>query len=744
MGLFQFFRWGKKQEKGVTKGASAASCPSRPVSDVESDWQTGVETEPGSGIPRDNRSESVSETHQRAVRWIGPGDTAVVAGRKIGGMLYLDPEPQRKSWSHEGSAFIDPGLPVAKVGSDISGESLPYWPSYSDINPRARATYLDWLAGGRSDKRYSPGYVFLYFYGLERRFFLDTPEEEEKHLLVAEAETLLRIYGGNHSIERYLGTFLDVAHIVLKTVSEPEPLFERSSYELPLKLRVTLGRMAKADLPLRADWLLVWYIAHPEYSLRTPARRAALEFQALFTLLFDERFPGGLKIPKPKRTLRASYSAASGAFDINLNHFIGDIPDISRISRPLNVARKVVDEATDALDKYSRFLGRNPEGRDTIEAHMLLPERLWPLFPCTEMEELRRWAEGVVETGGFSPVEQVIEKLEGIQPEKIAKRQLTQAADALGRLSIGMAPDPRFALRSPKVGEPVVLFRLPKGMTTLERVSDKYKDILITIAMASFVARADGKIAAMERSALESIIDGAELSITERARLLANLEWMLTVPPDLALLRRRLSGVSESAPHEFAQVALAMAAADGAVGSEEIKAIERIYKALGLETDGIYSALHALASRSEPVAVLMAGEPERTFAIPPPLERDSRVVLDDQRVASIMSDTARIATILGDLFKDDQPDEEQDTAMEEDESEFEGLDAKHTAFLGELLAQPHWEEPEFAKLARDFSLMESGALETLNEWAFQRYGDILIEEYEGYDINPDVAAELKI
>lgn len=538
--------------------------------------------------------------------------------------------------------------------------------------------------------------------------------------------------------------FLDAAHIVLKTVSEPEPLFERSSYELPLNLRVTLGRMAKADLPLRADWLLVWYIAHPEYSLRTPARRAAPEFRALFTLLFDERFPGGLKIPKPKRTLRASYTAASGAFDINLSHFIGELPDISRISRPLNVARKVVDEATDALDKYSRFLGRNPEGRDTIEAHMLLPERLWPLFPCTEMEELRRWAEGIVEAGGFSPVEQVIEKLEGIQPEKIAKRQLTQAADALGRLSIGMAPDPRFALRSPKVGEPVVLFRLPKGMTTLERVSDKYKGILITIAMASFVARADGKIAAMERSALESIIDGAELSITERARLLANLEWMLTVPPDLALLRRRLSGVSESAPHEFAQVALAMAAADGAVGSEEIKAIERIYKALGLETDGIYSALHALASRSEPVAVLMAGEPERNFAIPPPAERDNRVVLDDQRVASIMSNTARIATILGDLFKDDESDEEQDTAMEEDESEFEGLDAKHTAFLGELLTQPHWEEPEFAKLARDFSLMESGALETLNEWAFQRYGGILIEEYEGYDINPDVAADLKI
>ena len=39
--------------------------------------------------------------------------------------------------------------------------------------------------------------------------------------------------------------------------------------------------------------------------------------------------------------------------------------------------------------------------------------------------------------------------------------------------------------------------------------------------------------------------------------------------------------------------------------------------------------------------------------------------------------------------------------------------------------------------------MQSGALETLNEWAFERFGDALIEEYEGYELNPDVVAELR-
>ena len=114
--------------------------------------------------------------------------------------------------------------------------------------------------------------------------------------------------------------------------------------------------------------------------------------------------------------------------------------------------RPLVDEATDALDKYSRFLGRNPDGRGTIEAHALLPESLWHLFPSEEMDSLRDWADDIIAGGGLYPVQELVERLEGAAPENIGKRQLTDAADALARLSVGMAPDPRFALRSPKQG----------------------------------------------------------------------------------------------------------------------------------------------------------------------------------------------------------------------------------------------------------------------------------------------------
>ena len=676
-------------------------------------------------------------------RWIPANSTVTIARREVGGMIYVGPQPLSTSWGPGGGPFIDPGLRVAKVGSDLAGDGMPYWPNYTDISPQARATYLDWLAGSRSERQISPGYVFLYFYGLERRFFVDNPAEDEKQELIEEAERLLRVYGENHSVKHYLGAFLDAAQVVVNPAGNTEPRFERSSFELPLVLRVTIGRKAKQKLPLDADWLLAWLTNHAETRLRTPARRAFPEFRELFKILFDERLPSGLKLRTPKRLLRPRYAAASGAFEVDLTHYVEEIPDISGTSKPLAIARDIAEEAMNSLDKYSRFLGRKPEGRGTIEAHALLPQPLWPLFPCAEMEDLRHWAEEVITNGGLSPVEKVIEQLEGDSPKEIGKRQLTGAADALARMSIGMAPDPRFALRSPRLGEPVVLFALPQGIKALEDVSEKFKNLLVTIAIGSFVAHADGTFAARERRVLERRIDRSNVSAAEHARLNANLQWMLAVPPDVALFRHRLRQYPENIRQNFGKVALTMAVADGTIDSGEIRAIERLYKAVGLPIDSVYSDLLALAAGERPVTVRAADEQADGFAIPPSPKRDTKVVLDPGRVAKLMADTARVSTVLGEIFSNDDPEEDSEIIQDQVDSGFEGLDAQHAAFLGALLARPQWNEVEFTTLAGQFRLMHAGALETLNEWCFERFGDVLVEEYEGYELNPDIVSQLE-
>ena len=696
-------------------------------------------TTPSRPPPARPGGQNTKTIRNPAMHWTGPEEDPTVAGRKLGGMVYLGTETRRDTW--RAGVAIDPHLTVAKVGNQYAGEGMPYWPSYRAINPRERATYLDWLAGGRDDPQMGAGYVFLFFYGIERRFFVDNPDPREKRLLLAEVERLLLVYREHHSVRRYLDAFVEAARIVIDPSGDQEPCFGKSGYDLPLGLRVAIGRMAGSGQPLSDDWLLAWYTAHRDTRLRAPAKRAPREFRAMFGQLFADRFPDGLRIRTPQRMLRPRYAAASSTFQIDLAPHLGDVPDIASLSKPLAVAREIGELAMSALDKYSRFLRRNPEGRDTIEAHALLPERLWPLFPSAGMESLRRWAEEVVDAGGLVPVEQVVERLEGILPEKIGKRHLTGAADALARLSIGLAPDPRFALRGPRPGEPVVLFRLPTGVTALEDVSEGYRGVLLAIAMGSFVAHADGSVADTERAALDARIDAADLSATEHARLRANLKWLFAVPPDLALFRRRLTGAPEHVRQEFGHLALGMASVDGSVDPKEIKAVERLYKAIGLPAESLYSDLNALVAGSDPVTVRPAGVRPREFEIPPP-ERAGRVRLDTDRIAALVADTARVSAVLGNIFEDDDP-EDPDAADEDGTgARFPGLDPRHAALLDELLTRTRWEEPEFAALARQYQVMQAGALETLNEWSFDRFGDALIDEYEGYELNPDVATEV--
>ena len=69
-------------------------------------------------------------------------------------------------------------LPISKPTKD-DNLSLPYFPHYIDLTPAQRFEYLNWLRD--IDISIDMGYVFLYFYGLER------------HLLIGDIERAIKI-----------------------------------------------------------------------------------------------------------------------------------------------------------------------------------------------------------------------------------------------------------------------------------------------------------------------------------------------------------------------------------------------------------------------------------------------------------------------------------------------------------------------------------------------------------------------
>lgn len=710
---------------------------------------------PQTSSDRNGPTREVSSTRSPQ-GWVPKGQTVNIAGRAIDGMIYVGTPPQIGSSYYRETcrAYIDPSLSVARVGSDKIGDGMSYWPGYSTIPAVCRATYLDWLAGGRQDGTINPGYLFLFFYGIERRFLVEQPADDEKQEIVAEVERLKTLFSHNYSVQRYLGEFLNVARAAtMGGISTDDPtlkqaILDNRSWDLPILLKLALGGMISEGEALDAEWVSLWLLCHPERRLRTPAERCGEEFRALFKLKFDALYPDGLKVRTPRKLLTMTYRAASSEFNctINLSAKSGgeaQIPDVSDLRSPVQKAQKIADEAMDELDKFSRYLGRNPDGRGTIEAQALVPAELWSLFPSDELEELKEWAREQVAAGGLVPAVDVISRLEGAMPEKFGKRQLTGAADALARMGFGMAPDPRFSLRGPKTDEPVVIFELGETVERLEDVSPTYRAELFELALATFVAHADSKLVEAERRALRDKIEATTgLTELERKRLHANLEWYLDVPPDMSWLRSRLKDADAEHHLALRAAVVTIAHADSVIQPEEVACIEKIYKALGIDAGLVYADLHAGDVPDGPVRV-KAAEAEAPGEQIPDEPKARAASLDAARIAAIRNDTERVSSVLGEIFSADE--EASETALQAHAlpSSLTGLDPKHASLVEQIIQREHWTDGEFDEIAGKQDLMPSGALEAINEWAFEKFDEALLDEYDGYDVSPDIADTLK-
>lgn len=219
-------------------------------------------------------------------------------------------------------SLIDPALPILHQHPDRAGEQLPEILSYSEMPAACRAAYLEWLAGGRRDPRFSIGYAILFFYGLERRLFFDASgsaaARAEQDALLAEAERLLTIYGHEAGFREHLESFLTVGRLVHRSRFREVFDFPRTLDEPPslFHLQMALGLHADMREPLSAEWAFIWLLSRTDADLPEAADRHPEAFWQLFLTRYPEAFPGGgLRIRKGRERLTA-YQPVSPSFGL--------------------------------------------------------------------------------------------------------------------------------------------------------------------------------------------------------------------------------------------------------------------------------------------------------------------------------------------------------------------------------------------------------------------------------------------
>jgi len=667
---------------------------------------------------------------------------------------------QEDNWSRSNEpALIQPHLQVNPAQPDRNGEGLDYWPSYEKLSARTRAGYLEWLASGRRAPDAPVGFVFLFFYGIERRVLADSRTapavKDEIEGLLDEVEELLAVYGDNHSFQGYASSFLEVGRLLLRQVplAELEPPPEVARWEVPLTTKLALGAFAEKGEPIPAEWALSWVLTSQNARLRTPAQRCREEFRDLFPLRYAERFrDGGLKIKPNKTRLSVSYRPASPSFRYGgVDLVVPDLPDVTILKAPFRKLQEVVDQVTDELDAYSRWVGRKDDRRSPA-ALALMPRELVSSRLSEEGAELVAGIEASLGDSGNGVVDPalLIAAWPTRKAGKLTRLESTSLCRFLSHYGVGIEPDCRFAGPSLTKTDRAVVFRLeetPNGTPDdREEATADYQAAALLLRLAAAVAAADGEVSQHEEQHLrEHVENGLELSPAEQRRLDAHLRWLLLDPPGLAGLKRRLQGLDAEQRHSLARFLLAVAAADGRFDPAEVKILQKVYPLLGLEADDVFTDLHALRSGDDEPVTVIEGEPATGYEIPPQGaggEAARGLVLDAEKIRATRDDTERVSSILTEVFKEDEEPAPAPPPAAESGPSLCGLDADHTAFLLRLSERPHWERSQIEHLADELGVLPDGALETINEAAIETCGDLLLEGDDVIEIDGEILQEM--
>lgn len=667
-------------------------------------------------------------------RWIGADEVVTIAGRTIeGGMVYVGGVLSHGYHRTEASLIddtLDISQPTSSLSPPVEDDSLSYWPRFIAISPQCRGYYLDWLASKRNDPAVPISYVFLYFYGLERRVCVDAPavSDSEYKALFQEVVRLLRVYGAHWSFRNYATRLLELMCIERPGVVSV-PLSTLHTSPQSLLLRYLLGTRVEQGHPIPADLALAWLKYSQQYALKTPARRCEKEFETLFRTVYERRHGEGIVVKRNKTPLRLFYAPASGTLEPKDIDCAG-LPDPSALKTPVNKLIQVAEQCTELLNPYSRYLGKQGTSKDDLMAVLLLPDELSPQGSPI-IRQFQQWAnDAVAEHHGVVDVSDFWAHTGLSKPSKINKPEAEILAGLARKAGYGMAPDSRYHHAKPSIDGKIVLF--DGGHDLAFEPSRAFNQVGMILRLGAMIAAADNRIEEVEVSALHRLIDqDISLSAEEKRSLHAYLLWRLNTPANMSGLKARIAQLGATEKKAVSDILVGIALADGQADPEEIKALQTQYKALGLDDAQVTRDIH---HRAASYKAAIASSKTTT-----PQSAGSGFNLNADILALHESQTNEVKDILGSIFVDEEAE-----AAEPANGNARSLDTGHASLVETMVQREQWPREEVEALCDKLGLMLDGALELINDWAYDSIDAPLLDDDGEIYVDMDIAKELGV
>lgn len=654
------------------------------------------------------------------------------------------------------ASCIQANLPVGKPAFEERG-SLGYWPEYSHMSPNQRANYLNWLANGKKDLL-DIGYVFVYFYGLERHALIDKADIPQ---IIEEVNRLLNIYTFSNSFNGYANHFITFINAQLyfntKNGDIIKTFINKSMrYGDNLGLSLALAWIYDNNQVLPAD--LAFEVAKND--IRSPrsviVNRVQDHFKTLFAHKYNQLFGDGMKLKIAARERVIEYGPASPT----LLHYRSTskkiqsfrIQDVLGIQSQFNPLVQIWTECIEELRPLNRKVIKGTKA-GTREVYHALPEALKAESDHPDKEKWDKVVAEYAKDNGISLLP--ISKLATIQSfdprPKLTFKQSEDLAFTANEIGFLLIPDIRITCRTYGWNEIISLIRtidkpsLPK--------SESYQSASIMLELGFAIASADGKI---DNDEINFIVQTLESQFTldpvDARCLMAYREVLISQPPSLSRITKKLSTALNNTQKEIiGKFLIGVASADGIIDKKEINLIQKTYTALGLDSNKVETIIDSIIG-SQPVKI-QQGRSNKGETIPECFSQEhTPIIINNTTLKQILADTAEVSQILGKALCDIEmvtideikPIKHTPSHLKSSNSdlnikiskEFLGnLDNRYHIALADLIQRETWSNDEIDNLARKYGLMPSNLIDSINTWADEFLGDFLIEEGQPYKIN---------
>lgn len=612
-------------------------------------------------------------------------------------------------------------------------EGLNYWPNYNQINKTQQGYYIKWLADGKPYIE-ELGYAYIYYYGLEYRALVEKQDLKDVLFevidLVGKFEKLRYGYDLIVYLTLKINDFSSAESNKLLTFFNNNKQFYtyNTAYKTIIKNLTPIEQYSVDFDPSQLNNDKYYAIRGKKYELLEYYFNKAKE-------MYDQTEMYTIK----QQTYY--YRMAMGLYGINnLIEYDAIVPS-AKLKRLWNHARKTIK---DDIKQTVKNFDSSAEPLTEIEKLAYLPSKLRNNINYS-FKDFNFGEKSI------SNIETIANKLGFKMQDKATLRQSTLIVDACEALGYEIEPNANIDKKPYKKDTMVSIYKNqhPKNLSTIDyQIASLFTDIGYQIALE------DNELLQVEIAYIENYIKKEfNLSPSERYRLQMRGE-LLGHTKEINTndtVKKLIKMLEDSEKETIAKYMISVAMADGIVKDSELKILQKIFKQLDLSEDYLNSTLSELINSADEVVVVEKGvaTKKKGSKIPKNIESDERIELklDVEKLEKIKINTSEIHNVLQEIFADEQAEvlksEPIETVSSEDENKKE-IESGLLGIVNIIIDKESWTRNELLNIIQNKCIMLSSAIDEINEWSEEEYGDFLVEEDDDvYIVNEDVVNLIK-